>query len=72
MTTPYLKALIDALDILYANMAEALLVERQAIASEARRYAEMYSESSDGRHTFLILADWIEARAALASETERC
>jgi hypothetical protein len=29
--------------------------------SEARRYAEMYPQSSDGRNTFIILADRITA-----------
>ena len=33
----------------------------QKIEAEARRYAEMYPQSSDGRNTFIIFADWIVA-----------
>jgi hypothetical protein len=44
------KALVDA--------------EREAIAAEARRYASHYPQGSDGRNTFILLAEWIEARAA--------
>lgn len=36
--------------------------ERAAIAAEARRYASHYPEASDGRNTFIIFADWVEAR----------
>lgn len=32
----------------------------QTIAAEARRYAEMYPEASDGRNTFAMFAEWIE------------
>lgn len=41
-----------------------LAEEREAIAAEARRYAAMYPQSSDGRNTFIIFADWVERRAA--------
>jgi hypothetical protein len=44
------KALVDA--------------EREAIAAEARRYASHYPQGSDGRNTFILLAEWIERRAA--------
>lgn len=33
----------------------------QKIEAEARRYAEMYQPSSDGRNTFVIFADWVAA-----------
>jgi hypothetical protein len=36
--------------------------ERAEIAAEARRYAGHYPPSSDGRNTFILLAEWIEAR----------
>ena len=34
--------------------------ERDRIAAEARRYAGFYPEASDGRNTFILLAEWIE------------
>ena len=37
--------------------------ERKEIAEQARRYAGHYKEGSDGRNTFIMLAEWIEARA---------
>lgn len=37
--------------------------ERQIIADEARRLAANYSDGSDGRNTFVMLAEWIESRA---------
>jgi hypothetical protein len=37
--------------------------EREAIAAEARRYASHYPQGSDGRNTFILLAEWIEARS---------
>lgn len=40
----------------------------QKIEAEARRYAEMYPQSSDGRNTFVIFADWVAA-LALSSTT---
>lgn len=40
--------------------------ERRAIADETRRYASHYPAHSDGRNTFVMLADWIEARGASA------
>lgn len=36
--------------------------EREAIADQARLYASYYPEGSDGRNTFIILAEWIERR----------
>lgn len=45
-----------------ADEIERLRAEPAAIASEARRYAAMYPQSSDGRNTFILLAEWIEAR----------
>lgn len=48
------------------GMEEALTAERAAIEAEARRYAGHYTEGSDGRNTFLMLASWIADRAALS------
>ena len=42
--------------------AAALEDERKEIAEQARRYAGHYQEGSDGRNTFIMLAEWIEAR----------
>jgi hypothetical protein len=36
--------------------------ERGAIAAKAREFAAHYPQSSDGRNTFIMLAEWIEAR----------
>jgi hypothetical protein len=33
-----------------------------AVAAEARRYAAMYPQASDGRNTFIMLAKWAEQR----------
>jgi hypothetical protein len=41
---------------------DALKAEREAIAAQARLYASYYPQSSDGRNTFILLAEWIEAR----------
>lgn len=34
--------------------------DREAIALRAREIASMYPQSSDGRNTFIIFADWID------------
>ena len=36
--------------------------EREIIAIEARRYASHYPSGSDGRNTFVLLAEWVEGR----------
>jgi len=36
--------------------------ERDAIAAEVRRYAAFYRQGSDGRNTFIMLAEWIDGR----------
>ena len=43
----------------------------EAAESEARRYADFYPQSSDGRNTFIILADRIAALAATPQSEER-
>lgn len=54
-----------------AAPADQVVEERRAIADEARRYAGHYPQASDGRNTFILLAEWIEARgAAPAHPTE--
>lgn len=40
--------------------------ERDYLAMEARRYASHYPEASDGRNTFVMFAEMIEARSALS------
>jgi hypothetical protein len=47
--------------------AEAL---RDKIAAKAREYAEHYPQSSDGRNTFLIFAEWVEALALIDKEKD--
>lgn len=42
---------------------EILTNELEAIATEARRYASHYPQSSDGRNTFEIFADFVARRA---------
>ena len=51
-------------DIIEAAVQQlrALTNERKEIAEQARRYAGHYKEGSDGRNTFVMLAEWIEAR----------
>lgn len=51
------------------RLREALRAEHEFLAQEARRYASFYSESSDGRNTFIIFAEMIERRAALSPAT---
>lgn len=45
--------------------------ERDFLAMEARRYASHYPEASDGRNTFVMFAEMIEARAALNPEASK-
>lgn len=45
-----------------SEWGEGIKAERAAIAAEARRYAGHYPEASDGRNTFIMLAEWIERR----------
>ncbi len=42
-------------------IAEHVAVERDRCANKAREFAAHYPEASDGRNTFIILAEWIEA-----------
>lgn len=41
------------------------------IAAKAREYAEHYPQSSDGRNTFLIFAEWVEALALIDKEQDQ-
>ena len=50
-------------DSLRGIAAFAVADEREACAAKAREYAAHYPEGSDGRHTFILLAEWIENRA---------
>lgn len=47
---------------------DGLQAERETIANKARQYAGYYPEASDGRNTFILLAEWIEARATKPAE----
>jgi hypothetical protein len=65
---------IEAARAVLANAPDAIAyralptAEYEAIANEARRYASHYPQSSDGRNTFILLAEWIEARAAKGAD----
>lgn len=51
--------------VMFADaIRETVIEERETIAAEARRYASQYPQSSDGRNTFILLAEWIESRSA--------
>jgi hypothetical protein len=41
---------------------QRIAAEREACASKAREFAAHYPVGSDGRNTFIILAEWIENR----------
>jgi hypothetical protein len=45
-------------------VTRAVAAEREACAGKAREIAAHYPEASDGRNTFIILAEWIEKRNA--------
>ena len=42
----------------------AIKAERAACAAKAREFAALYDQGSDGRNTFILLAEWIESRAS--------
>lgn len=53
------------------QMIEAAVnAERTAISNKVEEIIEHYEIGSDGRNTFLILADWITSRLPLASSVE--
>jgi hypothetical protein len=64
---------VDEVERLRAELADcmehALMIgaavasEREACAAKAREFSEHYEQSSDGRNTFVLLAEWIEARS---------
>lgn len=43
----------------YAGYSEARFNLLAKIADEARRYAAMYPDATDGRNTFVMFADWV-------------
>jgi len=53
------------------EVAAAVAAEREACAKMAREYARCYAEGSDGRNTFILLAEWIERRASGENPTPR-
>ena len=44
------------------DTSAAVAAEREACASKAREFASHYPDGSDGRNTFILLAEWIERR----------
>lgn len=55
----------DEVEAIYCEaMSSAISHERWAIAQKAREFAAHYPQGSDGRNTFIILAEWIENREA--------
>lgn len=58
---PYILAASPEVAKLVAD-AEARGMERAA--ARARVYASNYEQSSDGRNTFVLLAEWADAEAA--------
>lgn len=49
------------------NVDAAVKAERDACAQMAREFASNYEQGSDGRNTFIILAEWIENRSRSTS-----
>lgn len=47
-----------------AQIDAAVARERKVIEARLRKTAECYPQSSDGRNTFLLEADWVRARSA--------
>jgi hypothetical protein len=45
------------------DIEAAVAAEREACAARARELAGHYEQGSDGRNTFILLAEWIEARS---------
>lgn len=48
------------------DTAAAVATERMECAAKARQFAACYPDSSDGRNTFILLAEWIERRGEAA------
>lgn len=44
------------------RLEAARIAEREMIANTAREWSEHYPQSSDGRNTFILFADWVERR----------
>jgi len=44
-------------------LRQTAAAEREACAAKAREYAAHHPQGSDGRNTFILLAEWIENRA---------
>lgn len=67
LATP--EALADSPEV------QALILEAEArgmerAAARARVYASNYEQSSDGRNTFILLAEWADTEAAAIRETK--
>jgi len=53
-----------------AALKGAVEAELEACANRAREIAAFYTPHSDGWNTFLLLAEWIEARSASPGQAE--
>lgn len=53
--------------VIYAQ--HAIKAEREACAAKAREFAGHYDQGSDGRNTFILLAEWIEKRTQINAKT---
>lgn len=49
------------------DVVAAVAAERNACSAKAREFARCYPDGSDGRNTFILLAEWIETRALAQS-----
>jgi len=61
--TGYDKAIAASPEV-QALIAEAEARGMERAAARARVYASNYEQSSDGRNTFILLAEWADAEAA--------
>ena len=57
-------AVLAALPEVQAMIAAAEARGMERAAARARVYASNYEQSSDGRNTFILLAEWADAEAA--------
>ncbi|MPZ19525.1 MAG: hypothetical protein GEV06_16635 [Luteitalea sp.] len=55
--------IMDTFSPAHPSRDAVLEEERKIIADKAREYAGHYGPHSDGRNTFVLFAEWVEARA---------
>lgn len=51
----------------FGGIGGAVNAEREIIANKAREWAAHYQQGSDGRNTFILMAEWIESRITPAA-----